>query len=65
MLYIINKVEVSAIRSAQQFMQNTFAQAVTKIIELLSDTQRLIGEALLETAEHASLPVIRFDDEIR
>ncbi len=44
-------------------MDTVFAQAVTKIIELPQDTQRVIGEALLDGAAHPDLPVIEFTAE--
>ena len=44
-------------------MDTTFAQAVTKIIELPQDTQRFIGEALLNGAAQPDLPVIEFTAE--
>jgi hypothetical protein len=44
-------------------MDTVFAQAVTRIIELPTDTQRLIGEALLDRAIQSDLPVIEFSDD--
>ena len=44
-------------------MDTVFAQAVTKIIGLPQDTQRFIGEALLDGAAHPDLPVIEFTVE--
>ncbi|WP_299735278.1 hypothetical protein [uncultured Roseobacter sp.] len=44
-------------------MDIVFAQAVTKIIELPQDTQRVIGEALLDGAGQPDLPVIEFTAE--
>lgn len=44
-------------------MDTIFAQAVTKIIELPQDTQRVIGEALLDGAGQPDLPVIEFTAE--
>lgn len=43
-------------------MDTVFAQAVTKIIEMPTGTQRLIGEALLSGAAQPELPVIEFTD---
>ena len=44
-------------------MDTVFAQAVTKISELPLDTQRFIGEALLDGATRPDLPVIEFTAE--
>ena len=44
-------------------MDTVFAQAVTKIIGLPQDTQRFIGEALLDGAAQPDLPVIEFTAE--
>lgn len=44
-------------------MDTIFAQAVTKISELPLDTQRSIGEALLDSAAQPNLPVIEFTAE--
>ena len=44
-------------------MDTVFAQAVTKIIEMPQETQRVIGEALLDAAGQPDLPVIEFTPE--
>lgn len=44
-------------------MDTTFAQAIAKISELPLDTQRFIGEALLDGAGRPDLPVIEFTAE--
>ena len=44
-------------------MDTVFAQAVTKIIEMPQETQRVIGEALLDGAGQPDLPVIEFTAE--
>lgn len=44
-------------------MDTLFAHAVSKISELPLDTQRFIGEALLDGAGRPDLPVIEFTAE--
>jgi len=44
-------------------MDTLFAHAVGKISEMPLDTQRFIGEALLDGAAQPNLPVIDFTDE--
>ncbi|MEL6362667.1 MAG: hypothetical protein AAFR21_16440 [Pseudomonadota bacterium] len=44
-------------------MDTVFAQAVTKIIELPLETQRAIGEKLLDGTTQPDLPVIDFTAE--
>ncbi|WP_299366770.1 hypothetical protein [uncultured Tateyamaria sp.] len=44
-------------------MDATFAQAVSKIIEMPVGTQRIIGEALLDGGAQPDLPVIEFTAE--
>jgi hypothetical protein len=44
-------------------MDTTFAHAVSKIMELPSDTQRSIGEALLCSTWQLDLPVIEFNSD--
>lgn len=44
-------------------MDTVFAQAVTRIIELPTSAQRMIGEALLQGQAEANLPVIEFTAE--
>jgi len=44
-------------------MDIVFAQAVTKIIELPLETQRAIGETLLDVTTQSDLPVIDFTAE--
>ena len=43
-------------------MDTLFAHAVSKISELPLDTQRFIGEALLDGAAQPNLPVIDFTE---
>lgn len=44
-------------------MDAVFAQAVTKIAALPIDTQRMIGEVLLDRAAPPDLPVIEYCDD--
>lgn len=47
----------------QIYMDTVFAQAVTKIIGMPQETQRVIGEALLDGAGQPDLPIIEFTAE--
>lgn len=47
----------------QSSMDTVFAHAVTKVIELPQETQRFIGEAILDGAGRPDLPVIEFTAE--
>lgn len=44
-------------------MDTVFAQAVTKVSEMSLDTQRFIGEVLLDGVVQPDLPVIEFSAE--